>query len=323
VQSDLLRRQLAPDSVVFWRGARILLTHGDPYAANAMNVPPAGERDLAAWHVRTEPLYYPLPALLLWVPFALLPFLPASVAFVSLGAGLFAYAVSRTGLHRLWLCGSVPFLIALQFGQWTTYLTAAAILPALGFLLPAKPNLGLAILLARPNWRAVFGCAAVCLVSLMIRPTWPLGWLRTVTGNEFSSQAPHPIPVLTYSGAGLVLLLALTRWRRPEARLLVAYACVPQLPFWADQLPLMGIPQRQREVIYTVLLGHLLYMAWGLWAPQVKLYVPSMQPYALFGMYVPMLVLVLLRTNNGPVPSWLQRLTGGAKPVGPEDRGAN
>ena len=130
-------------------------------------------------------------------------------------------------------------------------------------------------------------------------------------------SAPHPVPVTLYFGLGLLPLLALLRWRRPEARLLVLLACVPQLPFWADQLLLALIPETRREIIWSVLAGHLGLLAWLQFAPQVALYVPVMQPYALVATYVPALIIVLRRANVGPViplveqnaarlPAWLR-----------------
>ena len=167
---DMLRDGIPPDSIVLWRGARILLTGGDPYAAAMWHSAPAGETDALAWKEALEPLYYPMPALLIWLPFALGSFIAGSVAFTAVGAALFAFAISRRGLHRLWLCGSVPFIVGIRFGQWSTWLVAASLLPALSFLLPAKPNLGLALFAARITTSAFFSGAAICLLSLIIAP---------------------------------------------------------------------------------------------------------------------------------------------------------
>ena len=298
----------SPDSLFLWRGARILLAGGDPYNFATWRTMPAGELDIAAWRNVIEPLYYPVPALLIWIPFSLGSFLVGSAAFCGLGAAVFVFAISRAGLHRVWLCGSVGFIMALRFGQWSTWLTAAALLPMLSFLLPAKPNLGLPLVLAKPNRAMVIGSLAILVLSLIVLPRWPLGWYATVTG-PFTHTVPHPAPVTTFGGLGAIVLLAIVRWRRPEARLLVLMACVPQLPFWSDQLPLATIAETRREVIWSMLGGHLCFIAWFLFAPKVIYYVPVMQPYALFGTYVPALIMVLRRPNVGPVPGWsLRRL---------------
>ena len=298
----------SPDSLFLWRGARILLSGGDPYNFATWRTMPIGEVDIRAWSNVIEPLYYPLPALLIWIPFSLGSFLTGSAAFVGLGAALFVFAISRAGLHRIWLCGSVPFIMALRFGQWSTWLTAAALLPLLSFLLPAKPNVGLPLVLAKPTKAMIIGSLAILTLSLIVMPRWPIGWYGTVTG-AFTQTVPHPAPVTTFGGLGAIVLVAILRWRRPEARLLVLMACVPQLPFWADQLPLSTIAETRREVIWSMLGGHLCFIGWFLFAPKVFYYVPVMQPYALIGTYVPALIMVLRRPNVGALPSWGERLT--------------
>ena len=297
----------APDSLVFWRGARIVLAGGDPYRAADWQTMPVGEGDVAAWTDTIEPLYYPLPALLIWIPFSLGSFVAGSAAFCGIGAALFAFAVSRQGLHRIWLCGGVPVITAVHFGQWATWLTAAAMLPWLAFVLPAKPNIGLAVGLSRPTRAMVAGAIAIVVLSIVVLPRWPLEWFRIITG-AFRNTVPHPAPILTFGGLGVVLLAALLRWRRAEARLLVLMACVPQLPFWADQLPLAMVAETRREVIWSLMAGHLCFIGWYLFAPKVVMYVPVMQPYALIGTYAPALVMILRRPNAGPAPVWSAEL---------------
>ncbi len=303
-QSFLIEGQ-SPDSLFLWRGARILMAGGDPYNPVDWRTMPVGEVDLAAWKNVIEPLYYPLPALLVWIPFSFGPFLAGSAAFSGIGAAVFVFAVSRSGLHRIWFCGGVPFIMALRFGQWSTWLTAAALLPMLAFLLPAKPNLGLSLVLAKPTRAMVIGCVAILSLSLVVMPHWPAAWYATVTG-PFRQTVPHPAPVTTFGGFGALILLALLRWRRPEARLIALMACVPQLPFWADQLPLALVARSSREVIWSLLGGHLCFIGWFLFAPKVAYYVPVMQPYALVGTYLPALIMVLRRPNEGPAPRWLE-----------------
>lgn len=308
-QRDLQSSGLAPDSLVLWRGARILLAGRNPYDALVWSQFQGSVTDAAAWSTRLEPLYYPLPALLVWVPFALGSFLAGSVAFSAVGGALFAFAVSKAGLHRVWACGSLPFLVALRFGQWSPWLVAASMLPVLAFLLPAKPNLGLPLFLARPSRVMAMAAIGVLAASFGVMPAWPLAWWRAITLDLPNSGAPHPIPLLQFGGAGAIVLLALSRWRRSEARLLVLMACVPQLPFWADQLALTTVATTRREVIWSVLAGHLGFLAWFQFAPKVTLYVPVMQPYALLATYVPALFIVMRRPNAGPVRPWLERLT--------------
>ncbi len=307
-QSSMMASGDTPDSLVLWRGAKILLGGGNPYDAAVWTQIPIATADPSAWVERLEPLYYPLPALLIWAPFALGSFIVGSVAFGAFGAALFAFAVSRGGLHRLWLCGGVPFIVVLRFGQWSTWLVAAAAIPFLSFILVAKPNLGLPLLLARPTRAMILGCTAILVLSIAIAPGWPLAWWRNVSGSLGSSGAPHPAPIRAFGGAGIITLAALLRWRRPEARLVAFFSCVPQLPFWADQLPLNTVAVSQREVIWTVLTGHVAFLLWYAIAPKVAFYVPVMQPYAQAGTYLPALLIVLLRPNAGNVPKVVESL---------------
>jgi hypothetical protein len=47
---------------------------------------------------------------------------------------------------------SLPALMTLQTSQWSLLLTGAALVPAVGFLLVAKPTIGLALFAAFPHW---------------------------------------------------------------------------------------------------------------------------------------------------------------------------
>lgn len=302
----LLVHDTVPDSLFLWRAARILLVGGDPFPVEALNLMPPGETDLLAWRTKLEPLYYPMPALLLWLPFATDEFLTGSALFCGVGAALFAFAISRRGLHRLWLCGSVPFIVVLHFGQWGTFVTAAALIPVLGFLTVAKPNIGLPVVLAHPTRAVLVGCVAFVALSLAFGTEWIFAWLRNVTG-PFGRSAPHPLPLLQPDSLGFLLSLALLRWRRVEARLLFCMACVPQLPFWADQLVLATVPESRREVIWTVVGGGLAFAAYQVFAPKVELYVPVMQPYALIATYLPALVIIMRRPNVGGMPALVER----------------
>jgi ABC-type anion transport system duplicated permease subunit len=59
---------------------------------------------------------------------------------------------------------------------------------------------------------------ALVLVSLLLQPSWPREWLNAV------SQAPHIAPLIGQTAVGPLVLLSLMRWRRADARLLVALA---------------------------------------------------------------------------------------------------
>ncbi len=305
----LLDHGAAPDSLVLWRAARILAAGADPWSDAVWRNPAAiiGAHAEASWRIPfTEPLYYPLPAVLLWLPLAFLPFLVASTAFNALGAFCFVFAITRGGLHHAWMSGSVPFMFAMRFGQWSPVLCAAWFYPSLAGLLVTKPNLGLPMFVARVRWRSAFVCAGTFVIPTLFAPWWVWGWLHGVMSN-MGRVTPHPMPITLFSGGGIVFLFALLRWRRPEARLLVGMACVPQLPYWADQLPLMLVPQGRREVIGTLLVTLLGFTAWSIYAPGHGDFVDTIRPFAIVCTYLPALFLVLRRPNTGSAPKWLER----------------
>jgi hypothetical protein len=112
-------------------------------------------------------------------------------------------------------------------------------------------------------------------------------------------------------------LLALARWRRPEARLLATLSLVPHTMTWYDALPLMLIPATFRQLLVLGILSHL---ATFIAAPLGFRYdgaalLSASAPIALWGLYVPALVLVLRRPNEGDLPEWLEQFA--AKLPGP------
>lgn len=301
----------APDSLFLWRGARMLMEGANPWNAAAWAA--SGGLHAAegvAWRIQlADPLFYPMPALLVWLPLALLPYVVATTVFNGVSAFLFAFALTRMGLYRAFLCGSMPFFIAMRFGQWSPLLATAMLMPALGWLLLAKPNLGLPIYLAQPTVAATVGCLALVLIPTLVAPWWVGDWFRNVT-QEVGRSAPHPAPVRMFGGWGILLLAGLLRWRRPEARLLVGMACVPQLPYWADQLPLLLAARTRREVLGVVevtLLGMVIWL--GFYAGRGDP-VHTMRPLSILCTYVPVLIVVLRRPNVGEPPPLWQALRG-------------
>ncbi|HET7459423.1 MAG TPA: hypothetical protein VFJ74_17355 [Gemmatimonadaceae bacterium] len=292
-----------PDFAFFHYAARVWRAGGDPYL---QGFPLAAAPGRLA---RTEPYYYPLPAAIAIAPFASLPVAVAAACFVGISTALLAYALLRDGDRHLPAFAGAGFLVAAGLGQWSPLVLAASLLPALRWLVVVKPNLGVALTAARPTRVAVLGGAAVLLASVALMPSWPAEWRANV-----ALLPRHPPPVLVPGGA--LALLALTRWRRPEARLLVAMACVPQLLFFADQLPLWTVPRSRRE---SMALSATSLVAWALAlraaahaAPGTDAAAPAFAaaPYVLAGVYLPALVMVMRRPNEGDVPAWVERAVG-------------
>lgn len=205
-------------------GVRAVLAGLNPYAADP-----------------DQPLLYPFTALVLLAPAAYAAISPAILDAIWSGtsAGLLTWAVTR---DRLWspallmVCSPAMFQ-SIQVSQWTPLLLALTLLSrGSGFVYACKPSTALWLFTYRPTWRAVGEGAALLAVSLALWPGWPLAWVHGL------SEARWSISLLTVPG-GALLLLALLRWRLPEARMLVVMACAPQTPLLYETLPLGLIPQ--------------------------------------------------------------------------------
>ena len=221
-----------------WFGARAMLHGGNPYEL-------IGPGLVYDWPWR---LIYPLTAMAAALPFALFPQTPATLAFVFASGALLAYSVTRNHWYPLLMCTSAAFLIAAGAAQWSPLFTAAMGLPPLALFFAAKPTVGFALAVAGSRSVRKFGAiGAVILmaVSLAMFPRWPLEWYRSL------STATQVAPPLLRFG-GVTVLIALLRWRRWDARLIVALACVPQTGSWYEILPLFLVPASATEMMALV-----------------------------------------------------------------------
>jgi hypothetical protein len=284
-----------PDLWEPWFGARALVAGIDPY-------PIVGPG-------RAQPneflFIYPLTASVMVLPLAWLSLLMASCLFVGASSALLAYAVTKDGWHRLILFISVPFAAALWGAQWSTIFSAAFLLPGLAWAYVAKPSTGAALLMATWSARAwavaIAGGLIFTVAAMVFFPQWPLEWLATLKANT-----SHMTPPVLRPG-GFIALVALLRWRRPEARLIAFLSLVPQTALWYEALPLLLVPKSRRETIALSLLTSLpiLYEAnFGLADGSFDVYPRGMQ-LALFA-YLPAVIMVLRRRNEGSLPSWFR-----------------
>ena len=268
-----------------WFAARALLHGTDPYSV-------VGPGRAFQWD---WPLYYPLPAVLITVPFTVLPVAVARVVFSGISAGVLGWAIGER-VRYLWpLLLSAAYLIATSRTQWAPLLLAAAWLPWLSPVVTAKPNIGLASLAAlrgRGVLVAVAGIVAMTLLSLVIYPTWIASW-RAATAN-----APHIVAPILLPG-GFLLALAVLRWRRAEARLLLALACVPHTPSLYDLVVLFFACRTLRESIVLALLTHLLFWGFLFWGigPTFDIYALNLGRVSIFVVFLPVLLLILSRPN--------------------------
>jgi hypothetical protein len=183
--------------------------------------------------------------------------------------------------------------MALQTSQWSLLLTGAALLPVVGWLLVAKPTIGMALFAAVPHWKTTAGCAVFLILSLLIWPGWIADWRAGFV------TAPHVIAPLVRTGGPLVLLAAL-KWKRAEARLLLALACVPHTTALYETIPLFLIPQSWLQawgLWILVLLAYLGQLASGPYDSQMAYWASGAQ-WIVWMVYLPCLGMVLFRPNE-------------------------
>jgi hypothetical protein len=266
-----------------WIAARAILHRGDPYAAVPAAFP---------W-----PLYYPLPAAVAAIPFALVGVEWAHALWIALGTGLLVFAMLERGWWALLVCASFPYLDALQLGQWSPLLTAAALMPALSWVLVAKPTTAFATLAAyfrRAGRRSLALSIAVVLVavSFIASRSWVSDWLEAVRA------AHHFLPLVARPG-GFLLLASLIRWRRPEAWLIALLAVVPQTAAPYEALPLvLALTSRREAMIFAALsLAAVPFLTRPDLARDLVATLEHNSPIMLGFVYLPVVAMVLRRPN--------------------------
>jgi hypothetical protein len=238
------------------------------------------------------PLLYPLPAVLVQVPFSYLPQRVAGTLFFSVATWLLAFALSQQQPRALVLFGSMPFLIAAMYAQWGPLLMAASLLPALSWIFAAKPNIGLVYFGARPSRKTAIAVAGFFLASLIVLPSWPRAWLAGLA-------VPNPVHSAVFAtAAGPLLLLSLALWRKPEARLLLLLSVIPHTNLPYELLPLFLIPATLRQTLVLLLFVDvgcaLLFLSLPI-GPTLDDWVTSIAlPVVTVTMYWPALVILLM-----------------------------
>jgi hypothetical protein len=263
--------------------------------------------DAAARLVRGEDPYplgtrwfpYPLPAVLLAVPFTVVPLGLARPTFDVLIGWAFVYALWKyRGPFALFALVSGTYLFAMGRGQTTPLMVAASLVPALGFLLAVKPNTSVPLWAARPSWTVILGVSLFLGLSLVILPSWPRDWWMALPPDNRELVPPLLRPL------GFVLLLAALRWRLPEGRLLFAIAFLPQSTLPYELVSLALIPANLVEMAiyvagswFTVAAAEQLHLSRGM-----AEWTATGWPVTLGAVYLPMLVLVLLRPSGRREP---------------------
>jgi len=247
------------------------------------------------------PLVYPATAAVAALPFAWASARVADALFVGFGAAVLAWALTRRTLAnpQLWVFASYAMLVSAQTVQWSPLLTAAALIPWLGFLFAAKPTIGFAMFIAYPSRAAFYGMAAFGALTIAIWPYWVPAWI-------------HNLPSITHMSApvarlgGPLILLALLKWRRADARLLAGLACVPHTPVLYEALPLFLLVRNFREatllVVLTGVVGRIVlttvtttdYHTWMAINGRLMVWL----------LYLPCTAMILARPNEGLTLDW-------------------
>jgi hypothetical protein len=278
-----------PDFQWWWLTARALLDGDNPYAVIPTAIGPQFQ------------FFNPLPAAVVAIPFALVRPEAGLALFSGTSAAILAFVATKRSYDPLVMFLSASFAHTIVMGQWSLLLTAALFAPSLAFLGSTKPNIGVAIVAALASWRAAAAMLAFAALTLVLRPTWPVEWLAVVRTSTWHFS-PLGIP------GGFLLLLALLRWRRPEARLVATLGLLPQSPFVYEAMPLFFVP-RTRAGFYVLVIGSDIALgvyAYFRGAPQSE-YLRINGIAVVVCMYLPALVMVLRRPNEGRVPHWLER----------------
>lgn len=278
----------ADDFTWHWLAARALIAGQNPYVVVTAGGP---------YHL-DAPYVYPLTTAIAAIPFAawLQPAAAAAV-WIGVGSALLAYGITRTSYNGLLAFLSMPYLWAANSGQISPIMTAAALIPALGFITPVKPQIGLPALLYKPNRIALLGALAFLALSLVIDPRWPKEWFD-ILPQKVAGVYRSPITIM----GGPLLLLALVKWKRADARLLIMMSLVPQNMLFYDQLLLWLIPKTRNEFMIMGMLSIVAIVVGSIGLPPGagiaevnKHYAPAI----LWLIYLPCLVLVLRRPNEG------------------------
>lgn len=261
-------------------GVRAVLDNLNPYAADP-----------------DQPLLYPFTALVLLAPavWAAIPPAGLDALWGGVSAGLLTWAVTR---ERLWspalvIVFSPAMFQAIQTSQWSPLMVALMLIGrGSGFVYACKPSTALWLFAYRPTRRAVIEGAALTAVSLIVWPGWPLAWLDGL------SEARWSLSLFMMPG-GLLLLLALLKWRRPEARMLATMACAPQTPLLYETLPLYLIPQTwvQAGVLWVGMSVARLGEAWSR-QQHGTVGVETVATWIVWCVYLPALVMILRRPNR-------------------------
>jgi hypothetical protein len=221
------------------------------------------------------------------------------------GATCLAWALMQNGYGPLFGCCSSCVVFAAELAQWSPLLAAGFVVAPLSLLWVAKPSIGLALSVGRPTRRPVIGVVVLGGVAFLAQPHWFGAWRHALASTSRVRGVGFPYIAPVVMPGGFLALLALLRWRRPEARLVAALACVPQTMLLYEAVPLFLVPRTLRETELLVLLS---YVALG-FMPHTSAFAPDIDAsgrWIVIFLYIPATLMVLRRPNEGSIPAWIE-----------------
>lgn len=231
-----------------------------------------------------EPMQlYPFTAALFGLPFVHVSPEVAAGGFYGLSSALLAFGLTRDRYHRLLVFLAYPYWIGMLYVQWSPIIAASSFFPLLLPATMAKPQVGIPVFVSRFSLRGLGACLCVAAASLIAMPRWPMLWL-----SEFGKY-PHFFAILVIPGP--IILLALIRYRDPDAVLLLLTACMPQRWFF-DTFILWLIPNSRREILITVFFSWCCGILRWYHVPHSATEVGR---WVVLFIYLPMLAILLLR----------------------------
>jgi hypothetical protein len=193
---------------------------------------------------------------------------------------------------------SAAFANSALGAQWSPLLIAALFIPTLAVFISVKPQLGLAVLAGNLSKRSIvsagIGGIVLMSISLALLPKWPLEWFRAAsTADHMRSPLFQPF--------GFLILLVLTRWRRPESWIVLTLACLPQTLMWYSFLILLAFPRAYREACVLSLVSSVGFFLAGVVAetkPTVERTGAILWAIVVFTTFLPAVISILRRTNE-------------------------
>jgi hypothetical protein len=284
------------DFGMLWFGARALAHGLSPYPL----IGPGREFNY------TWPLIYPLPAVVSVMPLAIFTERVAAALFVGVSSALLSFGLTRDGWYRMPLFISEAFLSSARLGQWSILITAALFLPWLAMFAIAKPQASIPVIAGstsrRPILYALLGGVVLIAISTVMQPHWIPEWLAGVR------NAKHMEPPISRL-AGLLILLVLLKWRRPESWLVLTLAALPQSWGWYGTLPLFTVPSTFGESVFMAGLATVGGNIAAIVMPErftADAFYNWTATVVILTIYLPAVILILRRPNKGPLPAWLK-----------------